>query len=222
MPRLSHLHQLFSAEHCQSYIRMLRWQDRPLQCPRCHSQDISPWGTYHYRAGCKRYWCHGGRRTFNDLTHTLLHRSQRALPHWILAICLLCLSCSSRRMARELGLHLRTSYRGCWWLRHAALSYERHRQLEGTVEADELYHTAGSKGQAQHGGKKPLGRRPRRRRKKREPGALRQRPARDYCVGQSSGVCRGARSAEFHDQHGANSRRPRRACGQSIVYRLHQ
>jgi transposase len=44
------------------------------------------------------------------------------------------------------------------------------RHLEGTIEADELYHTAGNKGQAKQGGKKPLGRRPRRRRKKREPG----------------------------------------------------
>jgi hypothetical protein len=38
------------------------------------------------------------------------------------------------------------------------------------VEADELYHTAGHEGQATHGGKKALGRRPRGRRKKREPG----------------------------------------------------
>src|ERR671930_2230222 len=45
-----------------------------------------------------------------------------------------------------------------------------HRQLAGTVEADELYHTAGHKGQANQGGKKSLGRRLRRRRKKREPG----------------------------------------------------
>src|SRR6201981_3130851 len=45
-----------------------------------------------------------------------------------------------------------------------------HRQLAGTVEADDLYHTAGQKGQAKQGGKKALGRRPRGRRKKREPG----------------------------------------------------
>src|SRR5437879_10389621 len=44
------------------------------------------------------------------------------------------------------------------------------RQLEGTVEVDELYHTAGNKGQAKQGGKKSLGRRARGRRKKREPG----------------------------------------------------
>jgi hypothetical protein len=83
---------------------------------------------------------------------------------------LLCLSCSSRRIARELGVHSQTSYRWCWWLRNTAVSYETDRQLEGTVEADDLYHTAGNKGQATHGGKKEWGRRARGRRKKREPG----------------------------------------------------
>jgi hypothetical protein len=50
----------------------------------------------------------------------------------------LCLSCSSRRIARELGLRLHTGYRWCWWLRNAALFYEMHRQLDGTVEADDM------------------------------------------------------------------------------------
>jgi transposase-like protein len=77
MPVLSHLHQLFNAEQCQAYIRTLRWKDRPLQCPRCQSHHIGQWGTYQYRPGCKRYWCHGCKRTFNDLTATLLHRRQR-------------------------------------------------------------------------------------------------------------------------------------------------
>ena len=143
MPIRSHLHQLFSAEQCQAYIHTLRWKDRPLQCPRCQSHHIGHWGTYQYRPGCKRYWCHGCKRTFNDLTDTLLHRSQRSLAYWILATFLLCLACSSRRIAREVGIHGRTSYRWCWWLRNAALSYEMQRQLEGTVEADDLYHTAG-------------------------------------------------------------------------------
>src|SRR5215831_8419801 len=45
-----------------------------------------------------------------------------------------------------------------------------HRQLTGTVAADDLYHTAGNKKQATQGGKKALDRRARGRRKKREPG----------------------------------------------------
>ena len=51
---------------------------------------------------------------------------------------LLCLSCASRRIARELGVHVRTGYRWCWWLRNAPLSYEMERQLAGTVGADDL------------------------------------------------------------------------------------
>jgi len=101
MLTLSHLHQLFSVETCQTYIHALRWKDRPLQCPRCQSHDVGAWGTYHYRPGCKRYWCRGCRRTFNDLTNTLLAQSKRSLSHWILTTFLLCLSCSSRRIARE-------------------------------------------------------------------------------------------------------------------------
>jgi transposase-like protein len=170
MAILSHLHPLFDVQTCYAYIHSLRWKDRPLQCPRCQSHDIDPWGNYHYRPGCKRYWCNGCERTFNDLTHTMMHQSKRSLPHWILATFLLCLSCSSRRIAKELGVHVRTGYRWCWWLRNAALSYEIGRKLEGTVEADDLYHTAGHKGQAKKGGTKSLGRKPRGRRKKREPG----------------------------------------------------
>jgi transposase-like protein len=128
MSVLSYVHQLFNVDQCHAYIHTLRWKDRPLQCPRCQSRDVDPWGQYHYRPGYQRYWCNGCQRTFNDLTHTLLHQSRRSLPHWMLATFLLCLSCSSRRIARELGVHSRTSYRWCWWLRNTAMSYEMDRQ----------------------------------------------------------------------------------------------
>ena len=71
MPLLSYIHQLFSAEQCQAYIHTLRWKDRPLQCPRCQSRDVDPWGTYYYRPGCQRYRCRGCKRTFNDLTEAI-------------------------------------------------------------------------------------------------------------------------------------------------------
>ena len=172
MALVSQLHHLFNPETCQAYLHRLRWKDRPLQCPRCQSHNGGPWGTSHAQPGLKRYRCkeQGGKRTFHDLAGPLLDGSKRSVMHWVRATFLLCLSCSSRRLAREVGVPIRTGYRWCWWLRHAALSYERHRQLEGTVEADDLYHTAGSKGQAPGGGKKALGRRARGRRKKREPG----------------------------------------------------
>ena len=76
-------------------------------------------------------------------------------------------------------------------MRSPCLSYEMGRQLAGTVEADELYHTAGNKGQATHGGKKVLGRRARGRRKKREPGRGhydKDRPAIIAWVSRQGGV----------------------------------
>jgi transposase-like protein len=111
--------------------------------------------------------------------------------HWILATFLLCLSCSSRRIAKELGVHVRTGYRWCWWLRNAALSYEIGRKLQGKVEADDLYHTAGHKGQAKTGGTKSLGRTPRGRRKKHAPGRGhydKDRPAIIAWVSRQGGV----------------------------------
>ena len=53
----SHLHQLFNTETCQVYIHALRWKERPLQCPRCQSHNVGPWGTYHYQPGLRRYRC---------------------------------------------------------------------------------------------------------------------------------------------------------------------
>ena len=91
-----------------------------------------------YPTRCKEK---GSKRTFNDITGTLLDGSKSSVRHWILAMFLLCLVCSSRRIARELGVHIRTGYRWCWWRRNAALSYEMESRLEGTVEADDLYLT---------------------------------------------------------------------------------
>ena len=196
MAMVSHLHHLFNPDTCQSYLHRLRWKDRPLQCPRCQSHHVGPWGAYHYQPGLQRYRCkeQGCKRTFHALTGTLLDGSKRSVMHGMLATFLLCLSCSSRRLARELGVHTRTSYRWCWWLRNAALSYEMERQLAGTVEADDLYHTAGHKGQAKQGGKKALGRRARGRRKKRSPvGAIMTKTGRPSSRGS---VARGLSSSK--------------------------
>ena len=110
MPVLSSIHPLFNVDQCQAYIHTLRWQDRPLQCPRCQSHNVGPWGAYHDQPGRQRYRCQeqGCKRTCHDLTGTLLDASKRSGMHGMLATFLLCLSCASRRMARELGGHLRT------------------------------------------------------------------------------------------------------------------
>ena len=88
-------------------------------------------------------------------------------------------------------MHVRTGYRWCWWLRNAALSYEIGRKLAGTVEADDLWDTAGHKGQAKTGGPKASRRTPRGRRKQREPGRGhydKDRPAIIAWVSRQGGV----------------------------------
>jgi hypothetical protein len=170
MATLSSLHQLFNTDQCQASSHTLRWQERARQCPRCQSQDSEPWGTYHYRPGGQRSWCNGCQRPCNDRTAPLLQRSKRSLPPWMRAPFLLCLACASRRMARERGVQRRTRYRWCWWRRNAAGSDDTDRRLEGTGAAADLAHTAGNQGQAPGGGTQAVGRRPRGRRKKREPG----------------------------------------------------
>ena len=166
MSIVSHLHELINAESCHRLVHSLRWLGRELRCPRCQSGEVRPWGAYHRRPGLKRYWCVDCGRTFNDLTGTLLDKSKVSPRRLVVMTFLLCLACSSRRIAREVGCHVRTSYRWCWWLRNAALSYEQATPREGTIEADEIYVTAGCKGQAVGGGTKELGREPRKRGKK--------------------------------------------------------
>jgi transposase-like protein len=166
---ISHLHQVFNEEKCRTHIHELRWKDRQLQCPHCQSTDVKNWGVYHRYPEFKRYMCKGCNKTFNDLTGTILHGRKISLQILILLTFLLCLSCSCCRIKRELGVHIKTTYRWCWWFRNVAISYEVHRQLEGIVEADEIYQTAGNKGRSKTG-KKELNHQPRKRGKKQPPG----------------------------------------------------
>ena len=102
--------ELFSEEACQRYIHQLRWQDRCRQCPRCHSHQVRPWGRYHRKPGLYRYFCDSCGRTFNDLPGTIFARSRLSLAGWILAAFLLALSCTSRRIGRELGAWVCSTY----------------------------------------------------------------------------------------------------------------
>ena len=117
----------------------------------------------------------------------------------------------------------RTSYRWCWWLRNAALSYEMHRQLEGTVEADDLYHTAGQKGQAPHGGKKSLGRRARGRRKNASrAGAIMTKTGRRLSPGSAAMARSSSRRPAISPSRRCKKRPTSPSNGQSALYRLGQ
>jgi hypothetical protein len=77
MLTLSHVHQLFSLETCQTYIHALRWKDRPLQCPRCQSQEVDPWGKYPNSANT--WWLF---RTVGDMSYAGILREGPRVTRW--------------------------------------------------------------------------------------------------------------------------------------------
>jgi transposase-like protein len=159
-----------SEEKVYQYIHQLRARLIPLKCPYCHKNNVIGWGKYWRKPGLHRYFCKSCERTFNDLTGTIFERSQIALSTWLFVAFLLALGCSTLRITKEIGVHFTHVYKRVWQLRNLALFFEINNSLDGTVEADEIYVTAGSKGQNKGGGKKDLGRNPRKRGKKKGPG----------------------------------------------------
>ena len=143
MPVLFHVHQLFNAEQCQAYIHTLRVEKAgPLHCPQCPSHHrITRWGTSQYRPGCaKRYWCqelqaHLQRPHRDPLAPeqeaggVLDTRHLSALPRLF----------SHSALPESRGTIPGPARAGAGGLRNAALSSEMSRQLEGIVEADDLY-----------------------------------------------------------------------------------
>ena len=72
MAIVPHLYPLFNPEMCPSYLQTLRWNDRPLPCPRSESLNVGPWDTSHAQPGLQRSRCQGQgcERTFHDRTGT--------------------------------------------------------------------------------------------------------------------------------------------------------
>ncbi len=111
MPVLSYVHYLFNIDQCQAYIHTLRWKDRSFQCPWCQSQDIDPWGTYHYRPGCKRYWCNGCKRTLVvfqkwrsiaiDVTLVLVLTASQSKEQPMTGIAVRCPHCQSDQIVKR-------------------------------------------------------------------------------------------------------------------------
>ena len=146
MINIPNILEFFDEVKVQNYIRALRWKDKQLQCPHCHSSNVGGWGTYHRKPGLRRYRCKDCETTFNDLTGTIFNGSRLPLCVWLLMAFLMVLGCSSSRIANELSVTFKTALSRIWELRNLALFYEVGRKLFGVVEVDEIYQTAGKKG----------------------------------------------------------------------------
>ena len=148
--------RLLAEEECYRQLRLLRWPDGNVRCPYCGSDQIVKSWTYFREPACRRYQCGFCGMSFNDKTGTIFEHSKLPLSAWFLGFYLAQLSKSTSTIAKELPCHYRTAHRIVWLVREQMVRLEDGRVLKGTVEADEIYVTAGHKGQAPGGGAKEL------------------------------------------------------------------
>jgi len=132
----------FVSEHrAANLLAQIRWRDG-VYCPRCRAKSAIRYGSYRV---FQWYLCKNCGRTFNDKTGTVFEYSSVPLRKWYLAVyTYIRLNTSIRQLDAELAVSYKTVYRRVQrFLR--ALDAPRP-QLDGPVEIDELYVSAGEKG----------------------------------------------------------------------------
>ena len=95
----------------------------------------------------QRYVCRHCGRQFDDLTGSLFAGRHQPLQTWIACLYLMGLNLSNQQIAQELNLHKDDVHQMTSELRQAVSDQRPEVQLSGTVEFDEVYVTAGHKGQ---------------------------------------------------------------------------
>ncbi|MCL0093150.1 transposase [Dehalococcoidia bacterium] len=148
--------RLLDETECYRQLRQLRWPNGKVLCPYCGGDQIAKSWSYFREPACLRYKCGFCRSSFNDKTGTVFEETKLPLSAWFLGFYLAQLSQSTSAIAKELPCDYRTAHRIVWLVREGVIHLEAGRVLIGTVEVDEIYTTAGHKGQAHGGGPKGL------------------------------------------------------------------
>jgi transposase-like protein len=168
---------LFETINEKKFIKIFlkyRWPKKA-NCPHCGSKNIVKYGRH--KGYFRRYLCKDctfkskKRIIFNDLTDTIFEGTRLSLSTWFFAGYLMKLGLSNKQIAEELDIEENTARRMCNLMRGSMFFQNCLQKLSGTVEMDEVYQTAGSKGNGRStredneskGIRKNLGRNPRKR-----------------------------------------------------------
>ena len=135
-----------SERRAADLLQQVRWRDG-ICCPRCRAESVIWYGSYQVY---QRYRCKDCGRTFNNKTGTVFERSRVRLKRWFLAVyTYIRFKTSFRQLDVELDVSYKTIYRR---IQRFLRSLDApHRLLEGPVEIDELYVSAGKKGRERDG-----------------------------------------------------------------------
>ncbi|MDV2997570.1 MAG: hypothetical protein N4J56_007275 [Chroococcidiopsis sp. SAG 2025] len=139
------LTHLIDDAKCYETVRLLRWK-AGICCPKCSSQAVIKRGKDETQAHRQRYQCKECGAHFDDLTDTIFAGHHQPLRVWILCLYLMGLNLSNRQIAQELELDEDDVHTMTRQLRQGIVDGKPEVELSGEVECDEVYVTAGHKG----------------------------------------------------------------------------
>jgi len=141
------LTSLIDEKKCYETVRELRWPDE-VSCPHCGSKDVKLRGLHDTHTHRQRYACQtqGCGKQFDDLTGSIFAGRHQSLRVWICCLYLMGLNLSNAQIAQELGLNKDDVHQMATQLRAGIVEAKPEVKLSGEVEFDEVYITAGHKG----------------------------------------------------------------------------
>jgi transposase-like protein len=145
MPPLVNLSSLIDDARCYELVRQHRWPEG-VRCPACDSAAVARHGRDDTQPHRQRYRCTVCGSRFDDLTGTVLAGHHQPLRVWVLCLYFMGLNLSNRQIAQELGLNQSDAQLMTEQLRTGLVAGTPPARLEGEVEIDEVYVTAGHKG----------------------------------------------------------------------------
>lgn len=157
------LNLTYLIDDAKSYetVRQMRWKSG-VCCPKCDSPNVIKRGKDETQVERQRYQCKGCGTHFDDLTDTIFAGHHQPLRMWLLCLYLMGLNLSNQQIAQELDLDKDVVQAMTTQLRQGIAANKPAVNLAGEVECDEVYVTAGHKG---------------------NPEAVRKRGAKDDAIG---------------------------------------
>jgi transposase-like protein len=145
MSNLVNLSSLIDDAKCYALVRQLRWPEG-IRCPRCDGAAVARDGRDDTQPHRQRYRGTTCGHRFDDLTGTVLAGHHQPLRVWVLCLYLMGLNLSNRQIAQELELGISDVQAMTEQLRQGLTARAPAAVLGGEVEIDEVYVTAGHKG----------------------------------------------------------------------------
>ncbi len=140
------LTSLIDNEKCYELLRNYRWPDG-VCCTKCGSKKVIKRGKDDNQKERQRYVCQRCKHHFDDLSDSVFAGRHQPLRVWVGCLYLMGLNLSNAQIAHELDLHINDVHRMTTELRQEVVEKKTEVQLSGDVEFDEVYVTAGHKGQ---------------------------------------------------------------------------